>query len=78
MKICSQSEAGGRFPHTTHLAGWCVDVWEGLTSTSCPYTEELYGDFEDLETGQVHVGDGQQPPAEVGSQLSQLDSAECL
>lgn len=29
--------------------------------------EELYGDFEDLETGEVHKGQSeQQDPAEVG------------
>lgn len=40
--------------------------------------EELYGDFEDLETGEVHVGDTEQHPAEVGSDHSHLIYIVCL
>lgn len=37
-----------------------------LNSVDLLYTEELYGDFEDLETGEIHSGQsGLLDPAEV-------------
>ena len=39
---------------------WCVKIYLIIPYSVLLYLEELYGDFEDLETGEVHKGQKEQ------------------